>query len=56
VGASQRTARASGVRRVYLTIVNHLLRVAEKERRDVCTSDEQRKVSMDKVGTSMAIW
>jgi hypothetical protein len=32
-------------------MVNHLLRGAEKERRDVCTSDEQRKVSMDKVGT-----
>jgi len=29
--------------------------MTEKEGRDVCTSDEQRKVPMDKVGKSMAI-
>src|SRR6266567_5077296 len=49
-GASQRTARASRVRRVYLTMVHHLLRVNEKERSHVCTSDEQRKVPMEKIG------
>jgi hypothetical protein len=32
-------------------MVNHLSRVTEKERRHVCTIDEQRKVPMDKVGT-----
>jgi hypothetical protein len=32
-------------------MVHHLLRVTEKERRYVCTSDEQRKSPVDKVGT-----
>lgn len=32
-------------------MVHHLSRVTEKERRYVCTIDEQRKVPMDKVGT-----
>jgi hypothetical protein len=31
-------------------MVYHLSRVTEKERKHVCTIDEQRKVSMDKVG------
>ena len=34
-----------------MIMVNDLSPVTEKERRDVCTSDEQRKVPMDKVGT-----
>ena len=34
-----------------MIMVNQPSRVTEKERRDVCTGDEQRKVSMDKVGT-----
>ena len=34
-----------------MIMVNQPSRVTEKERRDVCTDDEQRKVSMDKVGT-----
>ena len=34
-----------------MIIVNHLSRVTDKERRHVCTSDEQRKSSVDKVGT-----
>jgi hypothetical protein len=34
-----------------MTMVHHLLRLTEKERRHVCTSDEQRKSPVDKVGT-----
>jgi hypothetical protein len=34
-----------------MTMVHHPSRVTEKERRYVCTIDEQRKVSMEKVGT-----
>jgi hypothetical protein len=34
-----------------MTIVHHLSRVTEKERRHICTSDEQRKSPVDKVGT-----
>jgi hypothetical protein len=33
-----------------MIMVKHLSRVTEKERRYVCTSDEQRKIPMDKVG------
>src|SRR5262245_7321645 len=33
-----------------MTMVHHLLRLTEKERRHVCTSDEQRKSPVDKVG------
>jgi hypothetical protein len=36
---------------VYRIIVHHLSRVTEKERRYVCTLDEQRKNHVDKVGT-----
>jgi len=36
--------------------VNHPARVTEKERSHVCTSDEQRKVPMDKVGIQGDIW
>src|SRR5215468_6859304 len=32
-------------------MVHHLSRVTEKERRHVCTSDEQRKSPVDQVGT-----
>jgi hypothetical protein len=32
-------------------MVHHHARVTDKERRHVCTIDEQRKVSMEKVGT-----
>lgn len=32
-------------------MVHHLARVTEKERRSVCTIDEQRKSPVDKVGT-----
>ena len=32
-------------------MVHHLSRVTDKERRHVCTSDEQRKSPVDKVGT-----
>src|SRR5215510_6848167 len=32
-------------------MVHHLSRVTEKEKRYVCTSDEQRKSPVDKVGT-----
>ena len=40
-----------------MIMVNDLSPVTEKERRDVCTSDEQRKVPMDKVGTIHgALW
>src|SRR4029450_13973383 len=31
-------------------MIHHLSRVTEKERKHVCTIDEQRKVPMDKVG------
>jgi hypothetical protein len=33
-----------------MILVNHPARVTEKERNDVCTIDEQRKMSMEKVG------
>jgi len=36
---------------VDMIIVNHLSRVTDKERRHVCTIDEQRKSPVDKVGT-----
>jgi hypothetical protein len=49
-GAAQRTARASGVRMVSLTIIHHLLRVTEKERSHVCTVDEPRKSPVEKGG------
>ena len=49
-GAAQRTASASGVRMVSLTIIHHLLRVTEKERSHVCTIDEPRKSPVEKVG------
>jgi hypothetical protein len=49
-GEYQRTARASGVRRVYKIMIHHLSRVTEKERRHVCPIDEQRKCPVDKVG------
>src|SRR5215217_4356083 len=39
------------MRRVYLLMVHYLSRVTEKEKRNVCTSDEQRKSPMDKVST-----
>jgi hypothetical protein len=51
----QRTARASGVRRVYLLIVHHPGRVITRERRHVCTMDEQRKVPIDRPATPMEI-
>src|SRR5215471_4078076 len=34
-----------------MTMVHHLSRVTEKEKRYVCTLDEQRKSPVDKVGT-----
>jgi hypothetical protein len=34
-----------------MLMVHHLSRVTDKERRDVCTGDEQRKSPVDKVGT-----
>ena len=34
-----------------MTMVHHLLRLTDKERRHVCTIDEQRKSRVDKVGT-----
>ena len=34
-----------------MIIVNHLSRVTDKERRYVCTRDEQRQSPVDKVGT-----
>ena len=34
-----------------MLMVHHLSRVTDKERRHVCTSDEQRKSPVDKVGT-----
>src|SRR5215510_11049079 len=34
-----------------MIMVHYPSRVTEKERRSVCTLDEQRKVPMDKVGT-----
>ena len=38
-------------------MVHHLLRLTEKERKHVCTIDEQRKSPVDKVGTIHgAIW
>ena len=49
-GEYQRTARASGVRRVYKIMIHHLSRVTEKERRHGCTIDEQRKGPVDKGG------
>src|SRR5262245_35980925 len=35
-----------------MIIVHYPSRVTEKERRDVCTINEQRKVSVEKVGTN----
>ena len=37
-------------------MVQHLSRMTEKERRHICTSDEQRKVPMDKVGIHSEMW
>jgi hypothetical protein len=34
-------------------MINHLLRVTEKERSHVCTIDEQRKSPVEKVGTPL---
>jgi len=39
-----------------MIMVHHLSRVTEKERRRVCTGDEQRKSSVDKVGIHGDIW
>ena len=39
------------MRRVYLIMMHHPSRVTDKERSHVCTSDEQRKGPMDKIGT-----
>src|SRR5215470_15479372 len=39
-----------------MPMVQHFARVTEKERRHVCTSDEQRKVSLDKVGIHGEVW
>jgi hypothetical protein len=39
-----------------MIMANHPAQVTEKERRDVCTSDEQRKVPMDKVGIHGDMW
>jgi hypothetical protein len=50
-GEYPKTARASCVRRVFMIMFNHPSQVTEKERRDVCTSDEQRKSPVDKVGS-----
>ena len=36
--------------------VHHLSRVTEKEKRYVCTIDEQRKVPVDKVGIQGEVW
>src|SRR5262249_12150969 len=49
-GAFQRTVRKNRGCRGYLTMGHHPSRVTEKERSHVCTSDEQRKSPMDKVG------
>src|SRR5215470_19810676 len=37
-------------------MVHHLSRMTDKERRYVCTIDEQRKVLMDKVGIHGDLW
>ena len=37
-------------------MINHLLRVTEKERRHVCTIDEQKKSPVDKVGIHGEMW
>ena len=37
-------------------MVHHPSRVTEKERRHVCTSDEQRKGPVDKVGIHGGLW
>src|SRR5262245_47758796 len=39
-----------------MLMVHHLSRVTEKERRHVCTSDEQRKSPVDKVGIHGDLW
>jgi len=39
-----------------MIIVHYPSRVTDKERRYVCTSDEQRKVPMDKFGIHGDIW
>ena len=37
-------------------MVHHLLRMTDKERRHVCTGDEQRKSPVDKVGIHGDLW
>jgi hypothetical protein len=37
-------------------MINHLLRVTEKERSHVCTIDEQRKSPVEKVGIHGDLW
>src|SRR5215510_16130224 len=39
-----------------MTMVHHLVRVTEKERRSVCTIDEQRKSPVNKVGIHGDLW
>jgi len=39
-----------------MLMVHHLSRVTDKERRDVCTGDEQRKSPVDKVGIHGDLW
>src|SRR5215510_13294447 len=39
-----------------MLMVHHLSRVTEKGRRHICTSDEQRKVPMNKVGIHGDLW
>jgi hypothetical protein len=39
-----------------MIIVHHLSRVTDKERRHVCTIDEQRKSPVDKVGIHGDLW
>jgi hypothetical protein len=39
-----------------MTMVHHLSRVTEKERRHICTSDEQRQSPVDKVGIHGDLW
>jgi len=39
-----------------MIMIHHLLRVTEKERRHICTIDEQRKSPVDKIGIHGDLW